>query len=950
MGRTVKTTETTKAVITNNVSTTLTSVYTNTTGVGADLKAVNINGVGNSAVFNTATGSSEWTFFGSNVNPYLQASAASGTGFGIPYPVQLSDNRVLIFFLPHFQHRGGTFDFMGGNTIHTQILEYQTNKYVAGPIVNVALPTAAYNSATYSLWSQPNNMSGSYAQGNFRAIALSSTKVVAAYRIGTAFRLMRFTISGNSVSHTTADLDLTGATYFNSTTAGAYDLAIVPGNPNKVVVGGYATTNWALQAFNIPDSGALSSASALTSTGIAVSAYHFDICNMVKTATAGITPYIIAAATSATAGSAVIFNFNDSLNTFTVSGTAQNLPAASSAWSGIAAACLSTGTGVNAVIAFTATGTPNTISFCRQTSSAGASVTTTTLTLQHSAVRSLTEKYQWGDERVVLIGDTSTLVCYDSSGVATNLLPATETTNTERIQQMWFPFNSRPLYNLNDVASVFAERNHQWMSRTNVVGTTGVGVPNMRGNYFPYGHNYGGGYAWSEPADCWIIGQNGRLYAVDKTGVVQSEIAIYDYSTLLNWQYRVSQVGVTPSGKILFSCEYRIGVWGGGNYNCWNTWNNFSDSMYTSTTESVTAAVDLGKSKLLAGPTNTSGFIAMSLTPFIEEIGATGSPLVRTERAYLFNMYNPGGNNQGYIWQWNGSTNAWTAVTTISLASTTTGQSWMTGWRIPYKLMQDTPASGTYTVGYWRVVGAYGHNSAANYQRFGTSERYLPASFGSFNTQSYLLDNTGSTQGQGLTFQQYTSGSRASLQVAAIYDETLQTPRIFTSISGRMGLFRGYFLTTGVSNNYRYVNVAVTKFGYTTAYINTSTTPQTATAYVWNTTNYSVPQATLTTGIGNGWITTYPTGKISWQNHGLTVDAVYTVSGIPDDVKFYLALDDNEGNVFYLNNGQGLSIVTADTGLYRSEDAYSIPNGYSLKVRADTENSLATLLTITEKV
>jgi hypothetical protein len=173
MGRissTITSTGTSKAVVVSPTTTALTTAYTNS-GAGAELKAVNINGQqNNTTLFTAATGASEWSFIGDNNHVLLGTQQETTYGFGEPYPVQLSDNRVLIFFLPHQQHRGGNTDFFSGTMIHTQILEYQTNKYVAGPIQNHTLPGTMFQNMTYSLWSMPEGTYGSSTMGDRKSV------------------------------------------------------------------------------------------------------------------------------------------------------------------------------------------------------------------------------------------------------------------------------------------------------------------------------------------------------------------------------------------------------------------------------------------------------------------------------------------------------------------------------------------------------------------------------------------------------------------------------------------------------------------------------------------------------------------------------------------------------------------------------------------------------------
>lgn len=955
MGRTVKTTATTRAVITHQVPASLTTVYTNNTGRGAELRSVNINGTGDVTNFVSTTGGTDWTFFGSTINPLNQAASDSGAGFGIPYPVQLSDNRVLIFFLPHMQHRGGDGqDYMGGNMIHAQILEYQTDKYVAGPIVNLQIPDTAYSDLSYSLWSRPNGFSGSFGQSNFRAVALTPTKVVFGYRIRNNFRLVRVTISGNAVQHTTENLNLTGSTYFNTTNNLAWDLDTVPGNTNKVVVGGWANSNWSIQAYNIPDSGTLSAATSLTSTGIPVSGYRFSLSRMVKTPTANVTPYIIAASTSATAGSAIIFNYNSATDTWSAASTAASLPTASSEWSGIECGCLSTGTAVNAVIATMSTGNPGVMTFCRQTSATTVNNTSTTLSLQHSTnSRSLCEEFQWGDERNVFMGDGQTLVVYDSAGTATNLLPNTETTNTARTQQQWFPFNSRPIYNLYDPNSIQTERVSQWMSRENITSSTSVGVSQVRGNYFPYGHDYGTGYSWNEPAGCWIAIQNGRIYALDTSGVIQSEVSIYDFDPDLNYRWRLSLVACGPSGRIYCNADYLVGVYPEGSYNCWNTWNNFSDQNRMFTIEAITSPKGLNSSYLVGSYANTSMHLGIAMSVVVEANAA------KTERCLVLHMYNTG-NPIPYFTQWNGT--SWGGIGEIAYPRTGTN-AWHRGYRPNFVLLQDQPCSGNYPLGLWRILGSQGMDSSSRYRRGGISNPHNPfSSPGSFNTNANQIDNTDCTQGWGVTFSQYNSGTRAGttgptpmVQVAAMYDETRGTIRVWSSINQRLSFVRGWQISPTatsfpIDNTRRWAKPTATKFGYSVTFQNTNMVANTAVTYVFDIQNTATPKFTLTTTSGKGWVTTQQLNKNSWELFGDGVDVVYTVGGIPDQVRFYIALDDNAGNTFYLNNGQLLDVTSTASGLFRSEDVYVIPAGYSIKMRADAPLAISSLLSIDENL
>ena len=962
MGRTVKTTATTKAVITNRVPTTLTTVYTNNTGRGAELRSVNINGTGDSTNFVTSTGGSDWTYFGSNVNPLIQPGGRTGTGFGIPYNVQLSDNRVLILFLPHFQHQGGDgADFMNGNILHAQILEYQGNRYVAGPITNLLLPDAPYSDQTYSLSSMPDggagSSAGSFGSSHFRAKALTPTKVVFGYRIRNNFRICRINIIGNTVTPGAVEsLNLTGPTFFNTTNNQHWDIDTVPGNTNKVVIAGWAPTNWSVQAYNIPDAGTLSAGGALTSTGIPNSTHRISISKMVRTPTANVTPYIIAAATSATAGSAIIFNYNSATDAWSAASIAASLPTASSEWSGIQCHTLSTGTGASAVIATMSTGNPGVMTFNRQINATLVNTATTTLSLQHSSnVRSIMESYSWGNERAVFMGDGGTLVTYDSAGTAVNLLPATETTQTIRYQQQWFPFNSRPLYNLDDRNSIQADRAPQYVARVNMTSATNTGISEVRGNYLPFGHDYGIGYAWNEAASCWIVGQNGRIYALDTAGVIQSEVSLLELappgtSGAMTWQWCMKALSCGPSGRIYCAADFGAGVQS-DNYACHITWDNYSGQNRVFVIEAISAPTDLNRAFLVAAPQNIGSFMTIQMHTVIEANAA------RTERAVHWALVTES-SPQGYISEWNGTT--WGLQVSSAISQASGGSGWMRGHRPNFRIIQDTPSSVANPRGLWRIIGSAAMNSSANYRQRGISNPFSFPNFGSANTLTNVLDSTQSTLGYGVTTSSYTSGNRSSatgvtsqIMVVAMYDETRGTIRVFASVNQRMQFPRGWqpnfaATTFPIDNTKRFPKCTATKFGYSVVFQNTATATGTAIAYVWDNINLVTPRFTLTSGTGHGQLTSFQTGKVSWQHFGESVDTTYSVGGIPDQVRFFIVLDDNLGNSFALNNGQLLDVTSSSAGLFRSEDVYVIPAGQSIRVRADTPLAITTLLSINE--
>lgn len=249
------------------------------------------------------------------------------------------------------------------------------------------------------------------------------------------------------------------------------------------------------------------------------------------------------------------------------------------------------------------------------------------------------------------------------------------------------------------------------------------------------------------------------------------------------------------------------------------------------------------------------------------------------------------------------------------------------------------------------MMGSYASNSAANYAQAGLSVRYAFGSFSSFNTQSVQLDSVSVTEGWGIGM--WTHNGRASgVSVAAQYEDTQQTLRVWSSFNGRLQRYRGN-VDAIKSVNHRWGECAVSKFGYVIAYQNTSRAPQTVRAEVWNTIDSENYVAQQTTASGSGW---FQLGQVNKNSMAIfnttgatTINTVYGFYGLPDDVRFYIALDDNAGSVFYLNNGQSLSPVDIFTGLFRSDLTYQVPMGHSLKVAIDTPYTLQVLLSLVER-
>lgn len=934
---------TTRSIIVDSLSTTLTTEYTNSSNGNAIIKSINVNGSaanGANTLYTVGSSAQTWSWFGSSSTPYNTLGGMTSEGFGVPYPIQLSSNRVLLIWQPNFMHIGGTLDYLGGTVLHTQIVEFQTDKFVCGPIVNISLPAAYFNSSTYSLFSGVTGITGSYGGTLIKGVAVTSTKVIFGLRVSTNFHLFKMTISGNKVdSSSLQNLSLTGATYFNTTTAGDFAIAKVPSNTSQVVVGGYANNYWSLQAFNVPDSGAITNCSSLSNTGIAVSNYHFALAPLCKEATANAQVYILAATTSATAGIVQNWSYNSNTQTFAAVGSTSAITA-TTAWAGLTAVTLSTGTGNNAVLASTSTGITANVQFYRQTSNTAASNAVSNVAMQSSVARTIYEGFNWGDERAVFTLDAG-LVTFDSLGVANTIHTTNDTTSTTRYIQQWFPFNDRPLYNRYATTSPIANWVPQWISRTNTSNTTNIGVANTTFNYFPWGHDYGNHYQWSDKADCWIVGQFGKLYALAANGTPIGEISQFNFNAsgtpTLNYLYNIRQVAVNDSGIIHTIHEYGNGV--DPSYNMNDQWSSLVNTMYAVSLQPVIRPERLANTVPLTTPTDMAGFLSCSLTAFTDYNGQ--------ERAYL--LYNSViATPDTYIATWYGANSsanaAWTASQYNTAVASTTAGSWNVGFNPNLRLVQDSPVSFLSQEGLWRIYGSQGTNSLANYGYTGFSDRYTRASFASFNSASYSLTTT-TNPGYGIPYKR---SSRTN--VWAWYDPTsgTTTPRVWSSVGGQINDMYGWFDRVNYANTfYQYVNIATTKFGYGVTFQQTepavNATPR---IFAFKNRDFN-PTATLSSNTNEyGAVITIPTSRTSWSVLASNVSTEYAVNGDPDTSKVTVAIANSSGNTFYITLDQEVNA----NSLYRASDTYVIAPNMTLKMRSNTPKALTGLITVIEEV
>lgn len=915
---------TVKSQIINGVPTTLTTAYTNTTAGGATLKAVNTFGVADPTawtVTNSPAGNDDWTFFGTS-SPAFADSASQTGAWGTPLSIRLTTDRLLLVWMPHHRHVGANSDLLTGNILHSQIVRWNGSAYQCGPIINLTLPTTPYSSSTNSIWQQPNNMGTVVARSNLHGVAITPTKVALAYRFGTAFRLLKFTISGNAVDPTTiVNFDLTGATAFNTTTANAYELAIIPGDTDKVLVGASGATNWSLQTFNMPDAGAITVASTLFSTGLAaVNTGCFTVSPLTKNDVAGVSTFVVAANTSTNVLSVQNFALTLASNTFAAAGTAVTISVTQA--HGVEAVCLSTGASADAVIAYIDSAAYNTMRFARQTSLTQATNTTTTLTLSHNSQRNLKGAHNLGDQKAAFFGDTNTAVIFASTGTATDLIPSTLSTNTTQHLTQFYPFDSRPLFSAYDPNSVITNRVSQLFSMVGGTATT-AGTLSFVGNYLPYGHSYGGNYAWSDQAQCWMVGFGGRIYALTTAGVVISEVTLYQLDVNMNYLANIKQLAVTPAGKVIGLTD-QFGAIPAAYYG--QVWNSPSgNSGYGFATNAVVNSTDLPKARRLAAAVAFGSTYSTVIDLAVE---------ANTERAYGLYINNSTNARVDAV-VFNGTT--WSVLGQTAVTTTTVGQSFHVGPRPNLRLIQDSP-EGTL----WRIVGCSGLNSAANMTYIGVevTPRILDSAFGSLATGTAINTTTAATY--AIT-RQSTSNSTS----LAFYDTNGLRIRGYFSFAGRIITPVPLSWFDSLANTMQYINVVATKYGTSIVGCNTSSTAVIPVVYTFDSINPGViVKYTDTASTGHGWITLFQNNQSAWNIFGPGLNKSYAAPG-PDTARFIVTVSGG-GNDFEVTPFGGAIIATGSS--YRTNDTYVIPAGYSVKLRSSLAGSLNSLLTIIEEI
>lgn len=942
---------TVRSIIISDTPTNLSTVYTNRSGASsaAVLKGVDIAGKADRRIANVVNETStKWSYFGENI-PTLNTPVPGGSTWGhsAPYPVQLSDNRVLIFWTTKYNHTGSadSYESFGGNTLHAQILEYQNGRYVAGPIVNISLPQSVF-STSQTLWSNVGNASSSYGHGNFQAIAISPTTVAFGYRIGSNFNLCKINIVDNYVDNGSfGALSLTTAW---GTTAYPFRLVKMPGYDKVVVVGGTTGSGTAVQVFNVSTAAStrtITSASAIYQVASLTFSNHAVALapltkNPVNSTASGSGTYgmftLAASQSSNTTLSLQNIGYDNSTETWTTYGTTATITLGTTTQSAIGG-CVSTGTNVNGVIFCTTSGDTSNIINLRQTNYSQASSSAGVTTLQSSVTRGVHNVYNWGDERLVVLCTTG-LAGFTSAGSSVTLIANTESTSATAYLPTWLPFNSRPIFSFYDPATVDTNRQAQLFAKESITSVTSFGTTTVFGNYVPWGHLRGNiHYDWSDRAQCWIVSQHGRLYALSVDGFILSETSILQLtgSATFNYTASIGALSVTPSGRICFATVYGYGF--EPSYNTSTQWGSLVNAQYAGVTTPLTDPTGLNKITTMITPTDQAAFLPIQMVTFTDFFGI--------ERGYLLSIRTVA-SPAICVSYFDGTT--WTMLGNTGHATTTVG-GWNNGFRPNFRWLPDQPPSLAFPEGLWRIIGGTGTSTSINQVNLAitTNPQNVRTGFSSLGSVT-LLDNTASASRYGLGY-----AFSPNVTVAAFYNEQFARPETFYSTDRKLTVpwNRGFIQNT-FSTAATWTIAAASKYGAAVAFMNSGNNNVAANVFVFD---GNQPYTPLLFYTGNVAANVFTGGSVVLQRrdkHSMTIYANasfntnVTQIGENDTVRFTLAIEDGANIFFPLGN----NITNVSTsGIYRTTDNYFISPNANIKLRVESANAISTMLTVIEE-
>jgi hypothetical protein len=870
--------------------------------------------------------------------------------------VQLADDRVLLLWLPHYTHTQGKTDGFNGSVIHAQICEYQSGnpgKYVCGPIVNVALQASHFSDFVYSMWSKPN--SSSAFQSSVKAIALSATTVALVIRVNNTtpfLYVLRIPQNTNYVDTSAVGyLQLSDSTILNGTTSYAFDIAPYPSDATKMVMQAIDGTNNYLLLFNVPSTGNPSLVHRTTITNnIATSVYGGTICNISKTTAAGVDPvFSVTGATSATAIDSQLYKCGSTA----FSGVGNKLTintGFTTAIRSIKAKCVSSDNTPNAIIAIT--DASNNVFYGRMSSSDGAAFTLASTTLNVGiASRGIYDAWNWGNNRVVFVGEYQTLLCVDNvgtSGTATSLITSVESTDTSRSQIQWYPFNSRPIYTYYNVA---VGAICQYYSRTGHTTTNvSTGSKETLYNYFPWGHDYGLSSVWNEAANCLVVFKGGKIYHLDNTGTILDEC---DFNRLVpdlvssNWYKNINQIVCSPNGRYTIFHSPYFGyspTTGTGKAQIWSIFNgSINQPSYFISTNNILNSTDLSIKAMSIVPDMTTSTYNGIIGHAILDPSNQDRVLILTP-----SFGSTGNGSFPRILVYDTTNNTLLVDTTFTWPgqNNTGNNTYAYGYRFNGRIVPDVVNN----VNKFRIIGSHIDPSQQLQTKYYiTSVAYDINSLANLNLDTQLDTSTPAITGYNYGVASHQSTKQFAAFIPQISSTIIgaQTDKglLYTSLYG--DLFQHNYGLIIDTTYKKFATIKCSKYGILLALQSTRTGTQSyPTFYAFNTVNPSIARRTFTAATGSGWVSC-KASKIDLSAYVSGSTYTYSVNGPDDTVKFSVALGDQANSTFfYITNPAGQSINTSIP--YRSKDTYLIPAGYSLRIKSDTAGAISSMVTIVE--
>ena len=893
-----------KAIITKNIGTTLTAAYTNTSGADAALKAFNVNlPASDDAAVTANTSGSDWGFIGAR----LSAISSWEKGHGRPAMVKLSDDRILLLYTDWFNSSiGNTSTAYGGtaNRLYCQIIEYQTNKYVAGPISTIILPFNLFDYKTGPTLGAINGNAGYHGQV-IEGVAMTPTKValvVSTNGIGTNNPyLINLNIVGNTVSTTIYSKAINGEV---GDANSPKQIEIVPTNTNKVIISSLSGASYQVRAYNVTGSATPTSASAAV--------VNIDTGFSATYQTAGLSlhrrsdnTYIFAGFTSANTAKGGIFTFDDTLNTFTLVNSATFAGGAvSAANGGMVCVCCSNGTDYNSYILTNTSGTGLRLA---QTSATVFNTAYTNFTTPALSAPFLTG-FNVTNQTAIVLGAGNAISVTDSTNLLTSV--QSDMANVPIV----FPFTSRPVYSFCQTTT-----NNQYvaLSRVGITATSiTAGTATTTGNYVPWGIPNGKTIMWSDTAGCYFAVRNNRVYALDATGVVLSEVALSS-----SYEHSGKCISISSTGNI----------WVGGDpYGCTTNYP-LSNSSWTG---SVTIAVQ--NSGIVSTPTALANVTWTGTVPSGATYGGT----------VALDIVNYGTNSFAFVYGGLQGSNSYPTVVAFGTDVTT-----------PVNIgITQGGAVGTY----------YGYASIAIVKTSPTTFRYVGQNnLLTTGTTGFLSYTTSSIAFTGLNG----AGTNTVLysQVGSSSTNIILQPAVSRTQSGFCSYGVGVNATntnyTWVTNNSNALvtpaegiatvatslnNIITMSGGGNSIFAFTNSSPTTGASvtpivqvYTLSTT---LPYLTYTGTAGNGYVNVTKPSQYTVGTYGNGLNYLYT-SLAGSTVKFTLTINDGT-NDFYVTPAVGASLTASNN---RSTDVYYVPNGYSVKTKASLANVADSMLEVLEQ-